>query len=583
MSYLLPSQRAAKLGSGVDTRRVERVTGILGMFGLLVVLVAAAASAGEAVTARRGMVVSVCPEASAIGRATLQRGGNAVDAAVAVAFGLAVTFPEAGNIGGGGFMVVVPGDGREPLAIDYREVAPAGASPELFAALDSRLGHKAVGVPGTVRGLGVAHERFGRLPWRDVVAPAIGIAQDGLTLDAQLADSLNRLVRQSPEFPELVRVYGKDGGQAAWVAGDRLLQPDLARTLRQIADGGPAAFYRGSIAELIVAEMEQGGGLIGTDDLAGYTAHVKPPLRGTFRGYEIFCPPAPSGGPVLVQMLNVLENFDLRAQGRWTPQTLHWLIEAMRFAYFDRACYLADPAFAEIPPRLTGKEYARELAGKIDPDRAASSERLAASRQIALWPEGEQTTHFSVIDHTGMAVANTYTLEQSFGSRVVVRGGGFLLNNEMGDFNWKPGRTDRQGMIGTVPNRVAPGKRMLSSQTPTIATRDGRVVLVTGSPGGRTIINTVLQVVLNVLEFEMDVASAVAAPRIHNPWLPDRVMVEQRLATDYAERLDELAKRGHSLAPVASQGDAHSIWVDLATGEFHGAADTRRKGSALGY
>ena len=541
--------------------------------------------AREAVKARQGMVVSVCPEASAVGQATLQQGGNAVDAAVAVAFCLAVTFPEAGNIGGGGFMVVHPaGDGREAVAIDYREVAPRAATRELFASLDSRLGHKAVGVPGTVHGLATAHQRFGQLSWKEVVLPAVRIAEQGLTLDRQLADSLNRLVRRSPEFPELCRVYGKDGGQSEWSAGDRLLQPDLARTLRQIAEEGPDVFYRGSVADRIVREMEQGDGLIRADDLAAYASIVKTPLRGTYRGHEILCPPAPSGGPVLVEMLNILENFDLRAQGRWSPQTMHWMIEAMRLAYFDRASYLADPAFVELPERLVGKPYARQLAQRIDPDRAASSETLAAGRKIPLWPEGEQTTHFSVIDRSGMAVANTYTLEYSFGSRVVVRGGGFLLNNEMGDFNWTPGRTDRTGTIGTEPNTIEAGKRMLSSQTPTIVTRDGRVLLVTGSPGGRTIINTVLQVVLNVIEFEMPPTAAVDAPRIHHQWLPDRVTFERGLADDRPELIRELADKGHTLAkPGSRQGDAHSIWVDPRTGEFHGAADQRRKGAALGY
>jgi gamma-glutamyltranspeptidase/glutathione hydrolase len=530
------------------------------------------------------MVVSVSRPATEVGLQMLQRGGNAVDATVAVAFALAVTFPEAGNIGGGGFMVVRPQDGREAMVIDYREVAPQAATRGRFATLESRLGHQAVGVPGTVRGLAAAHRQFGRLPWKEVVLPAVKIAEDGVTLDAELASSLNRIVGESPAFPELGRVYGKDRGLSAWAAGDRLAQPDLARSLRQIADEGPDAFYRGRIADLIVREMQDGQGLITKDDLAAYTAQVKAPLRGTFRGYEILVPPAPSGGVVLVEMLNILENFDLRGQGRWSAQTMHWMTEAMRLAYFDRACYLADPAFATIPQHLVSKDYARQLSQQIDPRRAACSETLAASRQIVLSPEGDHTTHFSVIDESGMAVANTYTLEHSFGSRVVVRGGGFLLNNEMGDFNWKPGHTDREGSIGTDPNLVEPGKRMLSSQTPTIVTKDGRVVLITGSPGGRTIVNTVLQVVLNVIEFEMDPVSAVDAPRIHHPWLPDRVVFERRVQADHPDLIRELAQRGHALdKPVARQGDAHSIWVDPTTGEFHGVADQRRKGCALGY
>ncbi len=567
---------------GLSSRKFAGCTGLAAL--LLLVPLVPGTLAREAVKARHGMVVSVCPTATEVGRATLQRGGNAVDAAVAVAFALAVTFPEAGNIGGGGFMVVRPGDGREPVVIDYREVAPRAATKELFQILDSRLGHKAVGVPGTVRGLAAAHQRFGRLPWKEVVLPAARIAEDGLTLDGDLAASLNRLIGQSPAFPELCRVYGKDSGQSAWTAGARLVQPDLARTLRQIADEGPDAFYRGSIADLIVHEMQEGRGLIAKEDLAGYTAQVRTPLRGTFRGYEILCPPPPSGGVVLVEMLNLLENFDLRAAGRWSPETMHWMIEAMRLAYFDRACYLADPAFVAVPHYLVDKQYARRLSQQIDPRWAAGSETLAASRQIALPPESGHTTHFSVIDESGMAVANTYTLEQSFGSRVVVRGGGFLLNNEMGDFNWQPGRTDRDGTIGTVPNLVEPGKRMLSSQTPTIVTKDGRVVLVTGSPGGRTIVNTVLQVALNVIEFDMDPVSAVDAPRIHHPWLPDRLVFERSLEADHPDLIHELAQRGHALdKPIARQGDAHSIWVDPKTGVFHGVADLRRKGCALGY
>jgi len=552
---------------------------------LISALVAGPSPAREPVKARGGMVVSVSPPATEVGLATLQRGGNAVDAAVAVAFALAVTFPEAGNIGGGGFMVVRPGDRTEPVVIDYREVAPRAATRELFATLESKLGHKAVGVPGTVRGLAAAHQRFGRLPWKEVVQGAVEIAERGLTLDAGLAGALNRLVGQSAAFPEFCRAYGKDGGKAAWQAGDGLKQPDLARTLREIAEQGPDAFYRGAIADLIVAEMQRGGGLIAKEDLAAYAAQVKAPLRGTFRGYEILCPSPAIGGTVLVEMLNILENFDLRAQGRWSPATIHLMIEAMRLAYFDRACYLADPQFVRVPDFLVDKTYARRLAESIDRNRAGSSAALAGTRQITLADgEGSSTTHFSVIDESGMAVANTYTLEYSYGSRVVVQGGGFLLNNEMGDFNWKPGRTDRTGTIGTEPNLIEPGKRMLSSQTPTIVTRDGQVVLITGSPGGRTIINTVLNVVLNVIEFEMDPAAAVDAPRFHHQWLPDRVVFERRVEEDHPDLLRELQALGHTVGkPVGSQGDAHSIWIDAKTGQRHGAADLRRKGCALGY
>jgi gamma-glutamyltranspeptidase/glutathione hydrolase len=551
---------------------------------LAVGLTASLAIAREPVKARRGMVVSVSPSATAVGREVLQQGGNAVDAGVATALALAVTFPEAGNIGGGGFMVVHPACGGEPVVIDYREAAPQAATRERFATLDSRLGHKAVGVPGTVHGLALAHRRFGALPWKSVVTPAVRLAQDGFVLDANLAASLNRVVAASPSFAELCRVYGKEGGRAPWAAGDRLLQPDLATTLRRIAEEGADAFYRGAIAVRIADEMKEGGGLITKADLAAYRAVIRKPLCAAFRGYDVYCPPAPSGGVVLVEMLNCLENFDLKKQGRWSPATVHLMIEAMRLAYFDRACYLGDPDFVEIPDFLISKAYSRTLARRIDPHQAASSEALAATRHIVLAPEGRDTTHFSIIDESGLAVANTYTLERSYGSRVVVRGAGFLLNNEMGDFGWRPGHTDRSGVIGTEPNLIEPGKRMLSSQTPTIVAKDGRAVLLVGSPGGRTIINTVLQILLNVLEFDMELTEAVDCPRFHHQWLPDRVVFEkQALASNPGLRV-ELSQLGHQVGKsVAHQGDAHSIWVDWQSGEFHGVADLRRNGCARGY
>jgi gamma-glutamyltranspeptidase/glutathione hydrolase len=528
------------------------------------------------------MVVSVSAPASDVGLAILKEGGNSVDAAVAVAFALAVTFPEAGNIGGGGFMLVYPGRGVEPVVIDYRETAPGTASQTMFLQTRDHLGHKVVGVPGTVRGLALAHQRFGKLPWAKVVEPAAMLAEDGFVMSRFLAATLNAQLAASTAFPELRRVYGKPNGPSGWQAGDRLVLKDLGQTLRRIAELGADAFYRGTIADQIVAEMKAGGGIISADDLKNYQAKIRPALHGTYRGYDIYCPPAPAGGVCLIEMLNILEPMELRKQGRWAPPTLHRMIEAMRRAYYDRARYLGDPDFVKIPDHLTAKEYARRLAKDIDSTRATLSTALATD--IPLAQEGDSTTHFSIIDKDGMAVANTYTLEQSYGSRVVVRGAGFLLNNEMGDFNWSPGHTDLRGGIGTDPNLVAPGKRMLSSQTPTIVARNGKVVLVTGSPGGRTIINTVLCVLLNVLEFDMDLDAAVAAPRLHHQWLPDRVVFEPAVYKEHSAMLDKLRALGHVIDPKpARQGDAHSIGVDPQTGAYHGSADLRRDGQAVGY
>jgi gamma-glutamyltranspeptidase/glutathione hydrolase len=536
-------------------------------------------AADRAVEAANGLVVSVSAPGSEVGLQVLQKGGNAVDAAVATAFALAVTYPSAGNIGGGGFMLVHPGDGQEPVLFDYREVAPAAATKTMYGKEDSAYSHKAVGVPGTVRGMALAHKRFGKLPWAELVRPAVELAEKGFAMNDQLAGSLNRLVADSADFPELRRVFGKNGGQGEWQAGDRLIQPDLARSLRLIAEQGPDAFYTGPIADLLAEEMKAGGGLITRADLAAYKSVERRPIHGTYRGHDVYGPPPPSsGGTCLVQMLNILENFDLKKQGRWSPETIHLMIEAMRRAYCDRARHLGDPAFVKIPAHLTSKDYARKLAAGIDLNRATPSADLA--KDIPLAREGDSTTHFSVIDKNGMAVSNTYTLERSYGSRVVVRGGGFLLNNEMIDFNWHPGVTDRNGTIGTEPNLIAPGKRMLSSQTPTIVARDGKVVLVTGSPGSRTIINTVLCVVINVIDFGMDIQAAVDAPRLHHQWFPDAARFEG--TGEHAKAVKKLEALGHTVT-WAKQGDAHSIWVDPRTGKYHGAADRRISGHAAGY
>jgi len=535
-----------------------------------------AAQGRKAVEGRNGMVVSVSAPASDAGLEILKAGGNAVDATVATAFALAVTYPPAGNIGGGGFMVVHPPQGK-PTVFAYRETAPASATKTMFGPKDSVYGHKVVGVPGTVRGMALAHQRFGKLPWKTVVLPAIKLAREGFAIDEYLARSLNGVVAEARDFAELQRVFRKAKGK--WAAGDRLVQPDLARTLTRIAEQGPEAFYTGSVADQIAAEMKAGGGLITKADLAGYKAVEREPIHGTYRGHDVYGPPPPSsGGICLIEMLNILENFDLRKQGRSAPETLHLLIEAMRRAFCDRARHLGDPAFVTIPAHLTTKEYGRKLAKAIDLKRATPSADLA--KDIPLAGEGDNTTHFSVIDKDGMAVANTYTLERGYGSRVVVKGAGFLLNNEMLDFNWRPGYTDRKGAIGTEPNLVAPGKRMLSSQTPTIVAKDGKVVLVTGSPGSRTIINTVLCVVVNTLDFEMDIQQAVDAPRLHHQWFPDTARLEK--LDHFATAAKSLRAMGHRLA-TAKQGDAHSIWVDQKTGRYLGAADRRLSGKAAGY
>jgi gamma-glutamyltranspeptidase/glutathione hydrolase len=527
---------------------------------------------------KNGVVVTVSAPASEAGLGLLKSGGNAVDAAVATALALAVTHPAAGNIGGGGFMVVHPPRG-EPSVIEYRETAPAAAHRAMFKKGDSVYSHRVVGVPGTLRGMALAHKKYGKLPWQTLVMPAVQLAEKGFILDAHHAKSLNDVLKSGKNFAELQRVFGKSDG-TAWQPGDRLVQPDLARTLRHIANEGENAFYTGRIAEQIVAEMKGGGGLITAEDLAGYRAVERVPIHGTYRGHDVYAPPPPSsGGTCLIEMLNILETFDLRRHERYSAETLHLLTEAARRAYCDRARYLGDPAFTKIPDHLTSKDYARRLAEQINLAKATPSADLA--KDIPLAGESDSTTHFSIIDKDGMAVANTYTLEHSYGSRIVVKGAGFLLNNEMTDFNWYPGVTTRTGTIGTEPNLIAPGKRMLSSQTPTILTKNGKVVLVTGSPGNRTIINTVLDIVVNVVDYQMPIQPAVDAPRLHHQWFPDDVRLEE--LPRFKETASKLAGMGHRVLGQSKQGDGHSIWVNPQTGGYVGAADKRLSGKAAGY
>lgn len=537
--------------------------------------------------AEHGMVVSVTKQSSRVGREVLQRGGNAVDAAVATAFALAVTWPEAGNIGGGGFMMIAPPDDAPPVCIDYRETAPGASTENMYYNETTRHNYLASGVPGTVAGLALAHEKYGKLPWKELVEPAVKLARDGFVIDKWQAYSMNLVlddVRDNPSklTVNLLAAYGKPDGEH-WKPGDRVKLPDLADTLQQIADDGPDAFYKGAIADKLVDDMRRFGGIITKDDLAGYKAIIREPIHGTFNGYDVYGPPPPSsGGVTLILALNILENLQLDPADRFAPANTHKIVEAMRRAFRDRAAYLGDPDFVEVPSHLTEKNYAKQLAETVDLKHASRSEELLGG--IRFTRTGTDTTHFSVIDNDGMAVSNTYTLEQSWGSRMVVTGAGFILNNEMGDFNWVRGGTNDQGRVGTEPNLIEPGKRMLSSQCPVILKRDGEVALVTGSPGGRTIINTVLNVVLNTTCFDMPLTDAIDAPRIHHQWFPDEVRYEALNDPHHAAAVAELRGMGHDLVePTTPQGSAHSIAVLKDGKRYLGVADKRRGGTAAGY
>jgi gamma-glutamyltranspeptidase/glutathione hydrolase len=544
-----------------------------------------AASAQAGVQASHGMVVSASAIASQAGRDVLAAGGNAVDAAVATGFALAVTYPTAGNIGGGGFMVIRMPDGRA-TTIDFREKAPAAAFPEMFTdstgAYSARIHHRShysVGVPGTVAGFALAHQKYGKLAWKSVVDPAVKLSGDGFDIPKGLAGSLSgSLARTFAPYPASVAEYSKNG--VAYAAGEHLKLPDLSATLTRIRDQGRDGFYRGQTASLIAAEMKRGGGLITEADLAAYEAKERAPIIGKYRGYDIIAmPPPSSGGVSMVEMLNILEGFDLKAAGHNSTQYVHLVVEAMRRGFLDRARFLGDPDFVSAPiERLDSKTYAAELRKTISREHASPSEPA----QVTQAYESDETTHFSVVDAGGMAVSVTYTLEAGYGLGAVVGGAGFLLNNQMGDFNGKPGLTDSTGLIGTPANVVKPGKRMLSSMSPSIIAKDGKLVAVVGSPGGRTIINTVLQVVLNVIDFGMTMQDAVNAPRFHHQWLPNVINVEaDGLPPATVSALEAM---GHVVRLRGSQGTAHSIMIDSKTGMRIGAADPRDKDAgAVGY
>lgn len=551
---------------------------------LLIVAVIALVQAGNQPTrARNGMVVSQNAIASQVGIDALEDGGTAVDAAVATAFALAVTHPTAGNIGGGGFLVHRAASG-DSIAYDFREVAPSGSSATMWFEDDEysferhHLSHLSVGVPGTVAGLHLAWQEHGTLPWRRLVEPAIALARDGFTVTYALSASLKRTLQRMSQYPPSVAHFSKNG--VPYEAGETFAQSDLARTLERIADQGPAGFYRGETARLIADEMRKNGGLITEADLASYEARKREPIRGTYRDYEIISmPPPSSGGTVLVQMLNVLEGYDLTSLGFRSAQTVHLIAEAMRRGYADRALHLGDPDFnADMPiARLTSKSYAAEQRMSIDTDRASVSSPTSFT-----WPaESSETTHFSVVDRDRNAVSLTYTLEFGYGSGIVVPGAGFLLNNEMGDFNAGPDTTTAEGLIGTEPNLTAPAKRMLSSMTPTIVAKGDQLFMVTGSPGGRTIINTVLHTILNVVDFGMNIQEAIDAPRFHHQWLPDRINYERHgLSPD---TLTLLESRGHALREVTGQGVAEAILFNVEDNLLEAGLDRRAAdGGAVG-
>lgn len=539
------------------------------------------------VWAENGMVSAQERLAAEIGRDIMAKGGNAVDAGVAVAFALAVTLPRAGNLGGGGFMLVHDAETGRTQAIDYRELAPSGASRDMFlddkgeAESDKSLYTGAAsGVPGTVAGMRMALDTYGSMPWADVIAPAIRLAEEGIIVTPDLADSLEAEREALMRHPSTAKIFFKEGG-AGYRPGERLVQADLAATLKKVAAEGPDGFYKGAVAENIARAVQAAGGPMTVEDLAAYKPVLREPVRGSYRGYEIVSMPPPSSGGVhLIQILNTLEGYPIGALGHNTAETIHLMAEAMKLAYADRSEYLGDPDFVDVPvAALTSKDYAAELRGKISAEYATPSAMIGPG-DLAPY-ESDQTTHFSVVDKAGNAVSNTYTINLNYGSGLVAEGTGVLMNNEMDDFSAKPGVPNAFGLVGGDANAVQPGKRPLSSMTPTIVLKDGETWLVTGSPGGARIITTVLQVILNTIDHGMNVAEASTAPRVHHQWLPDELRIEEGISRD---TLRLLAAKGHTISEKPVMGSTQSIMRDPASGALLGASDPRRPDAAtLGY
>jgi gamma-glutamyltranspeptidase/glutathione hydrolase len=564
-----------------------RMAGIVLSIPLLLLFPFPGSAASRApVRAAHGMVVATESRAAEAGLEILKKGGNAVDAAVAVGFALAVTHPSAGNIGGGGFMLIRLAEEGDVRVVDYREMAPAAATETMYqnasgevAGGDSTVGYRASGVPGTVAGLALALKKYGTMPLSEVIAPAIRLAREGVELSYFESQSLKTSRKLLERFPESKRIYLRDGNPYEW--GERFVQSDLAHTLELIAKDGAREFYEGNVAGLIAKDMAANGGTITLEDLKNYKVIERRPIEGEYRGYKIYSmPPPSSGGIALVEMLNMLEPYPLARYGAGSSRTLHLVAEVMKRAFADRAEFLGDADFVRVPTRgLTSRSYAQERRSTIDPFIASDAASLGHGNPAPF--ESEQTTHFSVVDARGNAVANTYTLNGGFGSGVTIPGTGILLNNEMDDFSSKPGSPNAYGLIHGKANAIAPQKRPLSAMTPTIVLKEGKLFMVLGSPGGPTIINTVLQTLLNVIDFRMSVQEAVDAPRIHHQWMPDRLVMERIGFSE--DVIQALKARGHAVEVRGTIGDCQAIMIDPETGTRLGAADPRLDGKAAGY